>query len=159
MRAARLAVLAVFFLNGFALAGWFVWIPAVQEKLEIGEGPLGVALLGAAAGALLSMPLAGALVSRLGNQRMVGVTTLLLAGAMLPLALAPSLPVLVSPGPAVAAVSTARYSGFLVGPATIGFLAEAVGLGTALYVVGLLSATIAALSRTVGTAARGKGEE
>jgi fucose permease len=65
----------------------------------------------------------------------------------------------VAPGPAIAAVSTAGYSGFLVGPPAIGFLAEAVGLGTALYVVVLLSATIAVLSRTVGAAARGKGEE
>lgn len=45
MRAARLAVLAVFFLNGYALAGWFVRIPAVQKRLGIGEGPLGVAHL------------------------------------------------------------------------------------------------------------------
>jgi MFS family permease len=64
-----------------------------------------------------------------------------------------------APGPAIAAVSTAGYFGFLVGPPAIGFLAEAVGLGAALYVVVLLSATIAVLSRTVGAAARGKGEE
>jgi MFS family permease len=64
-----------------------------------------------------------------------------------------------APGPAIAAVSTAGYFGFLVGPPAIGFLAEAVGLGAALYVVVLLSATIAVLSRTVGDAARGKGEE
>ena len=62
-----------------------------------------------------------------------------------------------APGPAIAAVSTAGYFGVLIGPPAIGFLAEAVGLDGALYVV-LLSATIAALSRTVGTAARGKGE-
>ena len=69
MRAAQLVVLAIFFLNGFALAGWFVRIPAGQERLGMGEGPLGVALLGAAVGALLSMPVAGALVSRLGSWR------------------------------------------------------------------------------------------
>jgi hypothetical protein len=78
MRAARLAVLAVFYLNGFALAGWFVQIPAVQERPGIGEGPLGVALLGAAVGANLSVPVARALVSRLDSRRVVGVTTLLL---------------------------------------------------------------------------------
>jgi MFS family permease len=64
-----------------------------------------------------------------------------------------------APGPAIAAVSTAGYLGFLIGPPAIGFLAEAVGLGAALYVVVLLSATIAVLSRTVSTAARGKSEE
>ncbi len=64
-----------------------------------------------------------------------------------------------APGPAIAAVSTAGYSGFLAGPPAIGFLAEAVGLGAALCVVVLSSATIAVLSRTVGAATRGKGEE
>lgn len=64
-----------------------------------------------------------------------------------------------APGPAIAAVSTAGYSGFLAGPPAIGFLAEAVGLGAALCVVVLSSATIAILSWTVGTATRGKGEE
>ena len=64
-----------------------------------------------------------------------------------------------APGPAIAAVSTAGYSGFLVGPPAIGFLAEAVGLGGALYVVVLLSATIALLSRTVEAATRGKSKE
>jgi MFS family permease len=65
-RAARVAVVAIFFLNGVALASWFVRIPAIQEKLGLGEGLLGVALLGAAVGALVSMPLAGALASRSG---------------------------------------------------------------------------------------------
>jgi MFS family permease len=38
-------------------------------------------------------------------------------------------------GPALAAVSTAAYTGFLVGPPFIGFLAELTGLGYALYLV------------------------
>jgi hypothetical protein len=52
-------VLAVFALNGFALGGWFVRIPAVQDRLGIGEGLLGVALLGTAVGALISMTVTG----------------------------------------------------------------------------------------------------
>ena len=94
-RSARAAVIAVFSLNGFALASWFVRIPTVQEKLGVGEGALGLALLGAAVGALVSMTVAGALVSRLGSRPVVGATALLLALSLLPLAFAPSLPFLV----------------------------------------------------------------
>jgi MFS family permease len=94
LRRARRAVLAVFALNGFALGGWFVRIPAVQDGLGIGEGLLGVALLGAAVGALLSMTVTGALISRLGSRRVVGAAALLLPLSLIPLALAPNVPAL-----------------------------------------------------------------
>ena len=87
---ARLAVIAVFALNGFALGSWFVRIPAVQDGLGVGEGLLGVALLGAAVGALLSMTVTGALISRLGSRRVVGVAALLLPLSLIPIALAPN---------------------------------------------------------------------
>lgn len=96
LRAARLAVAGVFFLNGFGFASWVVRIPAVQEKLSLSEGPLGVALLGGAAGILLAAPFAGWLVSLLGSRPVVGASALLVSLALLPLALAPNLPLLVA---------------------------------------------------------------
>lgn len=93
--AARLAVLGVFFLNGLALGSWFVRIPAVQDNLELSEGLLGLALLGAAVGAMVSMPVTGALTSRFGSRRVVGITALLLAFSLIPPALAPSLALLI----------------------------------------------------------------
>jgi MFS family permease len=84
-------VVAIFFLNGVALGSWFVRIPAIQEKLGLSEGLLGVALLGAAVGALVSMPLAGALASRFGSRRVVGATALLLPLTIVLPAVAPSL--------------------------------------------------------------------
>ena len=53
-------------------------------------------------------------------------------------------------GAAIAAVSTAGYFGFLVGPSAIGFAAELTGLGPALYVVVALSATVAVMAGTLG---------
>lgn len=91
LQAARLAVLGVFFLNGVALASWVVRIPAVQQKLSLGEGALGLALLGMAVGALVSMPLTGALISRFGSRPVVGGAALSLALAMVLPALAPGL--------------------------------------------------------------------
>lgn len=93
--AARLAVLGVFFLNGLAVASWFVRIPAVQDDLKLSEGLLGLALLGAAVGAMVSMPLTGALSSRFGSRRVVGITALLLSFSLIPPALAPSLALLI----------------------------------------------------------------
>jgi MFS family permease len=54
-------------------------------------------------------------------------------------------------GPALAAVSTAAYTGFLVGPPFIGFLAEATGLGYALYLVVALSIAVAIFAGAVNT--------
>ena len=96
LRAARLAVLAVFFVNGLGFASFVVRIPAVQEKLSLGEGLLGLALLGVSVGSLPSMPLAGWLVSRFGSRPVVGISAVLLPLALPLIALAPSLPALVA---------------------------------------------------------------
>ena len=90
LRPARLAVLAVFFVNGVVIGTWVVRIPAIRERLSPGEGLLGVALLGAAVGALVAMPLVGALVSRFGSRRVVGTAALALPAALLMPALAPA---------------------------------------------------------------------
>ena len=95
LRAPRLAVLAVFFTNGVVIGSWVVRIPAIKEKLGLGEGLLGVALLGAAVGALIAMPLVGALVSRFGSRRVVGTAALALSVSLLMPALASNLPFLV----------------------------------------------------------------
>lgn len=55
-----------------------------------------------------------------------------------------------APGPALAAVATAGYFGFLVGPPSIGFAAELLGLGGALYIVVALSAVVVVLAGAVG---------
>lgn len=94
LTSARYAVLIVFFLNGLALGGWFARIPSVQERLGVSEGPLGIALLGAAVGALSAMPLTGWLVSRYGSRPVVEASALLLAFSLLPLSLVPNLPLL-----------------------------------------------------------------
>ena len=52
-----------------------------------------------------------------------------------------------SPGPAIAAVSTAGYGGPVTGPPLVGFLAEATSLRFALAaVLGLICLTAAALA-------------
>jgi len=60
-------------------------------------------------------------------------------------------------GVGLAAVSSTGYLGFLIGPPTIGGLAELLGLPTALGVLVLLSAAVALLARTTRYARAGTG--
>ncbi len=69
--AARNAVLATFFLNGFGFATWASRIPSLREDLGLGSGRLGLLLLAVSVGALLALPSAGAAVQRLGASRVV----------------------------------------------------------------------------------------
>ena len=105
LRVPRFAVLGIFFVNGVVIGTWVVRIPAIQQKLALSEGLLGLALLGTAVGALVAMPLVGALVSRFGSRRVVGTTALLLSLSLVLPALAPSLILLV---PALAMIGAAN---------------------------------------------------
>ena len=53
------------------------------------------------------------------------------------------------PSVALAAVSTVGFTGFLIGPPVIGFIAHEVGLRTALLLVTLLGGIIFFLSATI----------
>src|SRR5215211_1907601 len=82
LRVPRLAVLGVFFANGVVIGTWVVRIPAVQQRLGLGEGLLGLALLGAAVGALAAMPLVFSLVlPALAPNLFLLVGSLMLLGA------------------------------------------------------------------------------
>lgn len=81
-RAARQAVITIFAVNGFALSSWFPHIPAVQRKLELSDGALGIALLGAPIGALLSMAGCGWLLARFGSARVTRTAALALCIAL-----------------------------------------------------------------------------
>ena len=78
-RRATLAVYAVFILAGFAFASWASRIPQVRDALELSPQALGLVLLAIATGSVLSMPLAGVVVGRLGTARTIAVMTLVAA--------------------------------------------------------------------------------
>ena len=95
LRVARASVAAIFFINGAATANWLVRIPAVQAKLGLSAGALGVALLGVAVGALIAMPRAGHLVARYGSRPVTRVAAVVFGATLLLPALAPNPYVLV----------------------------------------------------------------
>lgn len=91
---AQIAVSVVFLLHGLAGGMWVSRIPAVQEDLQLGVGPLGLALLGAGLGSLLAMLPTGALIARHGSRAVTSWTALPTCAALVLLALATSGPTL-----------------------------------------------------------------
>ena len=86
----RLAVTAIFFINGAALSSLYARLPALQADLGLADAALGALLLATALGLLLAQPLAGAVAARAGSAPVTRAGALALA-AVLPLpALAPT---------------------------------------------------------------------
>lgn len=63
------AVGAMFFLNGMLLGVWVPHIPEVQQRLGIGEGALGMALLMLPLGSLSMMPVGAWIIRSFGSRR------------------------------------------------------------------------------------------
>ncbi|MBA2312147.1 MAG: MFS transporter, partial [Actinobacteria bacterium] len=90
MRRARVAVAAAFFVHGAMPGFWAPRIPYIKANLGLGEGALGLALLGPAVGALGAMLLTGAIIARGGGRTVVRLT-LVASCVVLPLpVMAPS---------------------------------------------------------------------
>jgi len=90
LRIARASVAAIFFINGAGTANWLVRIPAVQARLGLSAGALGLALLGVAVGALIAMPRTGHLVARYGSRPVTRVGAAAFAATLFLPALAPN---------------------------------------------------------------------
>lgn len=71
---ARWAVGATFLLHGILIGSWVPHIPLAKERLDVGPGVFGLALLAIAAGAVFAMPTAGVLINRFGSARLTLVT-------------------------------------------------------------------------------------
>jgi MFS family permease len=101
--AARNAIMAVFVLHGILLGGWVTHIPLAKMRLDAGLGLFGVALLAFAIGAVIAMPIAGAIINKKGSAFVtlaggIGFSFLLFAPA-----LAPTLPLFMLGGAALGA--------------------------------------------------------
>ncbi len=66
-RRPRLATTLVFAVNGFGIGAWSASVPALKARYHLSDGTLSLVLLAFAAGAVISMPLAGAVAPRWGG--------------------------------------------------------------------------------------------
>jgi MFS family permease len=94
--AARVAVAAIFCLNGLALANWIARIPDAKAQLALSDGTLGFVLLFAAIGALIGQPTTGWLIGRFGSQRVTTALALVFALTLAPLGMVSSVPQLMA---------------------------------------------------------------
>ncbi len=69
MRHARIATTLIFFATGWIYAAWATRIPAIKSELSLSSGELGLAVVGLEGGALIGLPLGGALTARAGSPR------------------------------------------------------------------------------------------
>jgi len=92
LRNRKHGVTLLFLIHGLIEATWVSRIPQVKELLHAQTGPFGLALLGSAAGAMLSMPFTGWLLARYEGRRILIVSSVLWCAALPLLGLARSLP-------------------------------------------------------------------
>jgi fucose permease len=80
---ARVAVAAVFALNGLVFASWVARLPAVREALGLSTTALGLLLLCLSIGSVIGLPTSGPLVARFGPARTVLGGVLVVASGLL----------------------------------------------------------------------------
>src|SRR5689334_25410186 len=91
IRNARSAVALTFLVHGFVVGSWIAHIPLAKDRLNVGTGVFGLALLALAVGAIIAMPLSGGLINRFGSARVTTFTGIAFCFAFIMPPLAPDL--------------------------------------------------------------------
>jgi MFS family permease len=92
---ARWAVFTIFLLHGMVAGSWVPHIPLAKERLGVGPGVFGLALLALAGGAVFAMPIAGAMINKYGSAKVTAVTGVMFCLAVFGPVLAPTLPLFI----------------------------------------------------------------
>lgn len=95
---ARWAVGATFLLHGILVGAWVPHIPLAKERLDVGPGMFGLALLAFAGGAVCAMPVTGVMINRFGSAILTTIAGLLFCLTFFGPILAPSLATFVLAG-------------------------------------------------------------
>ncbi|WP_436535935.1 MFS transporter [Actinoplanes sp. HUAS TT8] len=91
-RRAQLSVAALFGSLGFQYSTWAARIPALTERLHLSSAQVGVLLLAAGVGAVISAPLVPRLMAAFGSRRLAVAAVIVLVGALAGLAVVPVYP-------------------------------------------------------------------
>ncbi|GHO42387.1 MFS transporter [Ktedonospora formicarum] len=94
LRVSRIAIITFFFFNGVLTSTFSTRLPAIQAKLALPSGQLGLALLGCTIGGLVAMNIAARIAQRLGSKMMMIVGSLCMGLSLLLIAYANNLPFL-----------------------------------------------------------------
>lgn len=91
LKSARRSVAGYFFVNGVAVSSWVARIPDIKERLDLGDGLLGAALLVAAAGTVAGLAIVGRYIDRIGADSVSTVASVAVALGLVGPGLAPNL--------------------------------------------------------------------
>jgi len=75
----QIKVFGAFFIYSFCMGSLFPRLPDIQRAMDVGEGALGLSLIGSALGTLISLTFAGRLVEKVGHRRVLLVAIPLLS--------------------------------------------------------------------------------
>ncbi|MDQ3393317.1 MAG: MFS transporter [Bacteroidota bacterium] len=87
-RTNRIAVGSLFFLHGLCFSSWGSRIPSIQQRLALSEAELGAVLFSLPVGLMLSLPLTGLLVTKLGSRKVVIFAVAMYSGGLFLIGLA-----------------------------------------------------------------------
>ena len=87
---ATVAIAALFFVNGMTYGSWIARLPEIQDDLEVDDAALGLTLVGAGVGALVTSLIAGRLVDRYGSRICTVSTSVVLAMVLPAIAYSPT---------------------------------------------------------------------
>ena len=95
-RAYRIAVSALFFLQGLCFASWASRIPSIQQSLNLSDASLGLVLFALPVGSMIGLPLAGWLVTMFGSKTTAANALLLYSLMLVTVGLTNSVPLLIT---------------------------------------------------------------
>lgn len=90
VRAARVATSCVFLVCGIGMSSWAPMVPFAKTRLDLNDASLGLILLALGGGAMLTMPLSGLLINRLGSRVVMLAAIVVLSAALPCMTVAPS---------------------------------------------------------------------
>jgi fucose permease len=79
LKRAKNATKTIFLVCGLAISSWAPMVPFVKDKLRINDGSLGLLLLFLGAGAIITMPLTGWLIHKIGTRIVIIVSAIVIA--------------------------------------------------------------------------------
>ena len=103
---ARHSVSILFLINGFLIGTWAAKIPTFADRLALSESAVGLMIVVFGIGAILTMPLVGVTIARLGTARVTRYLSLAAATTLLWVTLSPN----------VLLAAIALFAGYLLLP-------------------------------------------
>ncbi|MFN4002551.1 MFS transporter [Microcella sp.] len=78
----RIAVFAVFAINGLAMATWFARTPAVRDALDVRTDEFGILIMGMAGGSIIGLLASSHVIARIGSRTTILIAVLSSLGAL-----------------------------------------------------------------------------